>query len=124
MLFANKTVGGHHNRSKTPQRNTISGSSTHRVSKKDANNQDSAQRDKSGMKEQPGFKFKTKDSFQILQALELIYNDLNFNEYDVFPLQNIEKAKKNIQDLLNYLGEEPTCRYHKDLLNLYCESDK
>jgi hypothetical protein len=49
---------------------------------------------------------------------------LNFNEYDVFPLQNIERAKHNIHDLLTYLGDEPICRNHKDLLNLYCDSDK
>lgn len=65
-------------------------------------------------------KYKTKEPFLILQALEDIYHELDFNEYDVFPLQNIEKAKKNIQELLGFLGDEPTCRYHKDLLNLYC----
>ena len=59
-----------------------------------------------------------------MQCLEDIYYELNFNEYDVFPLEHIEKAKKNILNLLNYLGDSPTCRYHKDLLNLYCESDK
>lgn len=56
----------------------------------------------------------------ILQSLEEIYNELNFNDYDIFPLENIEKAKKNIENLLTFLGAEPICRHHKDLLNLYC----
>lgn len=25
---------------------------------------------------------------------------------------------------MTFLGDEPVCRYHKDLLNLYCEQDK
>ena len=122
MLFANKTVGGQPSRSKTPQKNT-SGNSTSRA-RKEGMKQESGQKERASNKQQPGIKYKTKESFNILQSLENIYHDLNFNEYDVFPLQNIEKAKKNIQDLLQYLGDEPTCRHHKDLLNLYCENDK
>jgi hypothetical protein len=41
-------------------------------------------------------KYKTKDSFTILQSLEEIYNELNFNDFDIFPLENIDRAKKNI----------------------------
>ena len=123
MIFANKTGGGQHGRSRTPQKNVQSNSSTARGARKEPK-YESGQRDKSKGKEQPGLKYKTRDSFQILQSLEDIYSELSFNEYDVFPLQNIEKAKKNIEDLLKYLGDEPTCRYHKDLLNLYCDSDK
>lgn len=75
-------------------------------------------------KEPSTIKYKTKDSYLILQSLEDIYNELNFNDYDIFPLEHIEKAKKNIENLLTYLGAEPICRHHKDLLNLYCENDK
>ena len=86
MLFANKAVGGSHGRSKTPQRSIPSGNSTSRTPRKEANKYESGQREKATGKEQPGIKYKTKDSFQILQCLENIYHDLSFNDYDVFPL--------------------------------------
>jgi hypothetical protein len=49
---------------------------------------------------------------------------LHFNEFDIFPIEKIEKAKKNIENLATFLGEKPVCRYHQDLLNLYCENDR
>jgi hypothetical protein len=123
MLFAAKTGMGSHSRSKTPNKSGLGPTST---TKKDNSRFDTGQKDKKDKsgKENMGLKYRTKDSYLILQNLEEIYHELNFNEFDVFPLENIEKAKKNIQNLLTFLGDQPTCRYHRDLLNLYCDTDK
>jgi hypothetical protein len=120
MLFSAKT-GLTQSKSRTPQKNAGMFASTTKQTKKESKGD---VKDKSSTKENTGIKYKTKDSYLILQSLEEIYAELSFNEFDVFPVENIEKAKKNIQNLLGFLGEEPTCRYHKDLLNLYCENEK
>ena len=44
MLFANKTGGNQHSKSKTPQKGTISGNSTTRLSKKEGGKFESGQK--------------------------------------------------------------------------------
>ena len=59
-----------------------------------------------------------------MQGLEDIYHHLSFNEYDAFPIDNIDQAKQKINDLYQYYRGQPICPKHSDLLNLYCENDK
>lgn len=42
----------------------------------------------------------------------------------MFPVEEIEVAKRNIKSLCETLGKQPVCRDHGELLNLYCETDK
>lgn len=71
MLFSAKT-GLSQTKSKTPQKSPTVFSSTVRQTKKEVPKGDG--KEKSGMKENPGMKYKTKDSFLILQSLEDIYS--------------------------------------------------
>ncbi len=55
---------------------------------------------------------KFKEKFAILSSLQEIYAGLSFNEFEAFPIENIHNAKKNIEKLYQYLGEEPICPKH------------
>ena len=65
----------------------------------------------------PGSKF--------IYLLDEIYASLNFNEYDAFPRERVEDARRNIEKIYRYLGNEPVCpRHPQHALSLYCEKDK
>ena len=131
MLFSNKTPNKNSPfvlKSKTPTKGNLH---TTPKPKKDKMGNDSTptQREnrpfsKETSREPFLLKFKTRESMAILQSLEEIHGELNFSEYDIFPVDKIDRAKKNIEDLLGYLGEQPICRHHRDLLNLYCDTEK
>lgn len=57
--------------------------------------------------------------------LEDIYGQLYFNEFDAFPKDKIDEARRSIEKLYKFLKEEPVCPKHpRDVLRLYCEKEK
>jgi len=78
MLFSSKTGGLKSVRNKTPSKpQTTLG--TPSKQKKEGAKYESNQKEKTNGKENHAVKYKTKDSFHILQILEDIYNELDFN---------------------------------------------
>lgn len=74
MLFSSKTGGITNVRTKTPQKSQTMFPSSGKQVKKEGGKYESGQKDKTNGKENTSIKYKTKDSFQILQMLEEIYN--------------------------------------------------
>lgn len=78
MLFSAKNGGTPSRLSKTPQKNgRVTTTPLGKQSKKQSGKFEAGQKEK-GTKESI-FKYRTKDSYQILQCLEQIYQELNFN---------------------------------------------
>jgi hypothetical protein len=76
MLFSSKTGGLNSTRNKTPTKPQPMMTPS---KKKESGKYDSSQKEKTKGKENQAVKYKTKDSFHILQILEDIYNELEFN---------------------------------------------
>lgn len=128
MLLPARAGDKNRSKSKTPTKNdstpTYQGNSSPRKKREPVKSKQNIKDKKNSNEVAVATKFKTKETYQILHNLESMYSQLTFNEFDIFPIEMINNAKRNIEDLMKYLGHEPTCRYHKDLLNLYCDNDK
>jgi len=69
MLFSSKTGGNNNIRTKTPQKSQAVFPSSAKQPKKEGGKYESSQKEKMNGKENVTLKYKTKDSFHILQLL-------------------------------------------------------
>ncbi len=53
-----------------------------------------------------------------------MYYLLEFDSFDVFESDKINSAKLIVENLCKFLKEKPICIKHKEVLNLYCQTDK